>query len=99
MIKYEIVARSGKRRESVNLLGVKFFVKANNYYHIFGSHEGDKPDYVKILKDKSVDIPLGNWFFVEEFQQRDIIDYPEFIEAIDDYFNQKGDLFNKQEYI
>ena len=99
MIKYEIIARSGERMEGVNLLDVQFFVKANNYYHIFGSHEGDKPDYVLVLTDKNVNIPLGNWFFVEEFSEDDIVNYPEFIEAIDDYFNQKGDLCNNTRYV
>ena len=82
---YEIVAKSGKRDSVAGLDDVQVFVRANNKYYLFQSQDG-----VTIMKpmilDQNANIPLGNWFFVEEFEADDYFKLPEFVEAIDTYF-------------
>lgn len=98
MVKYEILGVSGKRYGE-DMSSVAVFVKANNYYYQFRSWSGETVDTVLVLTSKSVDIPLGNWFYVRNFEGKDIVEYADFVEAIDDYFNGKGELIGKEEYL
>ena len=86
MTKYEIIAKSGERISGCGIVDVQIFVKANNHYYVFDSSDGETVNEPRILKNKSVNIPLGNWFFVENFEAEDFAKYPEFMEAIEKYF-------------
>ena len=90
MIKYEIVATNGGERiDGAGLSDVIFYVRANNRYYVFDSFDGVNIDGPFELKGKNASIPLGNWFFVEEFTNEHIAKFPEFIEAIDKAFSRK----------
>jgi hypothetical protein len=86
---YEIVATNGGERDkNTGLMEVVFYVKHNNKYYMFDSVDGENIEGPIDMK-RNASIPLGNWFFVEEFTNEDIAKFPEFIEAIDKAFGSK----------
>lgn len=85
---YEIVATNGgERLKTCGLADVIFYVKYNNKYYMFESPDGQNIEGPIDLK-RNASIPLGNWFFVEEFTNEHIAKFPEFIEAIDKAFKR-----------
>ena len=85
---YEIVATNGgERLKTCGLVDVIFYVKYNNKYYMFESPDGQNIEGPIDLK-RNASIPLGNWFFVEEFTNEHIAKFPEFIEAIDKAFKR-----------
>ena len=97
MTQYEIVGVDGKIYEN-DISSVAVFVKAKNYYYQFSSWDGENVDTVNVLTSKSVDIPLGNWFYIRNFEEKDFMEYSQFVEAIDDYFNGQSELIGKENY-
>lgn len=86
---YEIVATNGGERDKgTGLLEVVFYVKYNNKYYMFDSPDGETIEGPRDMK-RNASIPLGNWFFVEEFTNEHIVKFPEFIEAIDKAFGKE----------
>ena len=72
MMKYEILAKSGERIKGCGFIDVQIFVRANNAYYVFSTKD-NKEIIVNKLPIQKVWIPLGNWFYVEEFKEEDRI--------------------------
>ena len=87
MMKYEILAKSGEIFEGCGFVDVQIFVRANNAYYVFSTKD-NKEIIANKLSIQKVWIPLGNWFYVEEFKEADYAKFSQFVEAIKQFFDE-----------
>ena len=95
-MKYEILAKSGERIKGCGFIDVQIFVRANNAYYVFSTKD-NKEIIANKLPIQKVWIPLGNWFYVEEFKEEDYDKFPQFIDAIKKFYDefQFGDEYTE----